>query len=635
MPKPSTGWIVCLTMIAQAGCAASRPPAGSITRDGPELETLLSTSSLSDLSLAPGGRTAMLTSTFDGHPTPLIVDLDSGKYRRVVSEEAASLRAVEWFPDGRRVLLGGDAQGDEQVHLYVASGMDSVSDLTPGDRRRALFLGWANDGKSFFISDNQRDPRYADVFRVDATDYEPELMYRDTLGLEFGAISGDGGRIAFIRPSGQTGGRLFLWDASANHLSEMPDQTDSAAAVPRLFSRDGKYLYVTTNERTDFARLERVHVTSGERDVLFEPDWDVTGARRLGNGERLLVEVNEDARTRLYVLEPGDRSARALPLPRALAVRGVATSEDASVVAFLATTGRTPTSLYLLDPDEAQGPRLVMSGLPADVDSAAFVPVEVIRYPSFDGRMIPALMYRPHGATEKDPVPFVLWAHGGPGGQSTIGFSPLLQYLATGGYGVLEINNRGSEGYGKEFWRLDDRRHGDVDLDDFVAAKDWLATIGWADPSRVAIMGASYGGYLVLAALAFRPEEFSAGVDLYGISNWVRTMANLPPWWEPFLPALEREMGPLDDLDFFRAKSPAFHADQIVRPLFVVQGANDPRVLPAESDEIVEKLRRRGVPVTYLLFEDEGHGLRKRDNRLEAYRGIREFLNRHVAGDDR
>jgi dipeptidyl aminopeptidase/acylaminoacyl peptidase len=198
---------------------------------------------------------------------------------------------------------------------------------------------------------------------------------------------------------------------------------------------------------------------------------------------------------------------------------------------------------------------------------------------------------------------------------------------------VFEINNRGSSGSGRTFYHLDDHRHGSADLDDVVAAKTFLASTGFVDKSRVAIQGQSYGGFMTLAGLAFRPTEFAAGVDLYGVSNWPRLLAATPSWWEDLRRLLFTEVGdPERDAEYLRKISPVLHADQIRRPLIVLQGKNDPRVLPVESEDIVARVRANGVPVEYVLFPDEGHGFRKKANLITAYRAILMFLDRHVKG---
>jgi dipeptidyl aminopeptidase/acylaminoacyl peptidase len=244
--------------------------------------------------------------------------------------------------------------------------------------------------------------------------------------------------------------------------------------------------------------------------------------------------------------------------------------------------------------------------------------------------VVPGILYKPHGAGPDRKVPAVIYVHGGPGEQSRLGFGALIQFLVNQGYAVYAINHRGSEGYGRTFFGLDDRRHGEADLDDCVASKRMLAATGWIDADRVAILGGSYGGYLVLAALAFRPTEFAAGVDLFGVSNWVRTLGSLRASRESVRQALIQEMGDFEDETYFRRISPLFHAGGIVRPLMVLQGARDPRVLKQESDDIVAAARANGVPVEYLVFEDEGHGFVKRENRERGYGSIARFLDLHL-----
>jgi dipeptidyl aminopeptidase/acylaminoacyl peptidase len=254
-----------------------------------------------------------------------------------------------------------------------------------------------------------------------------------------------------------------------------------------------------------------------------------------------------------------------------------------------------------------------------------------VRYRSYDGLEIPSILYRPRDSSAENRAPALVWVHGGPGGQSRTGYSATIQHLVNHGYAVLAANNRGSSGYGKTFYHLDDRRHGDVDLKDIVAARAYLEGLDWVDEGRIGIIGGSYGGYMVMAALAFEPEAFDAGINIFGVTNWVRTLTSIPPWWESFKEALYDEMGdPAKDGERHRRISPLFHAKNITKPVLVVQGANDPRVLQVESDEMVAAVKANGVPVEYLLFPDEGHGFRRRENRIAASEAYVKFLDRHL-----
>jgi dipeptidyl aminopeptidase/acylaminoacyl peptidase len=225
----------------------------------------------------------------------------------------------------------------------------------------------------------------------------------------------------------------------------------------------------------------------------------------------------------------------------------------------------------------------------------------------------------------------MLFIHGGPGGQTRKGYSALIQYLVNHGYVILAVNNRGSSGYGKAFFKADDKKHGHEPLWDCVESKKYLATLPYVDASRIGILGGSYGGYMVLAALTLKPTEFAVGVDLFGISNWVRTLESIPPYWESQRKALYEEIGdPVKDKDMLLEISPLFHSDAIVKPLMVLQGANDPRVLKQESDDIVNAIKKKGGVVEYIVFDNEGHGFTKKEDQLRGYKAILDFLDQYL-----
>ncbi|MBA3692650.1 MAG: S9 family peptidase, partial [Acidobacteria bacterium] len=236
-------------------------------------------------------------------------------------------------------------------------------------------------------------------------------------------------------------------------------------------------------------------------------------------------------------------------------------------------------------------------------------------------------------ASAQKKAPALVWVHGGPGGQTRTNYSAQMQYLANQGYVILGVNNRGSSGYGKTFYTSDDGKHGREPLWDCVEAKKYLKSLGYVDENKIGIIGGSYGGYMVLAALAFKPEEFAVGVDIFGVSNWVRTLQSIPPYWESFRKSLYKEIGnPETDLPLLKETSPLFHADKIKKPLIVLQGANDPRVIKPESDEIVEAVKKNGGVVEYVVFDNEGHGFTKKANEIRAYKAIADFLDKHLKG---
>ena len=321
----------------------------------------------------------------------------------------------------------------------------------------------------------------------------------------------------------------------------------------------------------------------------------------------------------------------ALPDFPAGEVRNLRVSRSEGKLAFYLNGDRQPNDLYVLDLAAGGEPTQLTTSLNPAIDPADLVDSTVVRFDSFDGMAIPNILWKPHQATAEAPAPALVWVHGGPGGQTTRAHSAVIQYLANHGYVVLGINNRGSSGYGKTFFAADDGKHGREPLWDTVEAKKYLQSLDYVDDGKIGIIGGSYGGYMVLSALAFQPGEFKVGVNIFGVSNWLRTLESIPPYWESFREALYQEIGnPETQRDFLIETSPLFHADKINVPLMVLQGANDPRVIKPESDDIVAAVEKNGVPVEYVVFDDEGHGFSKKKNQIEGYGRILAFLDKHL-----
>jgi dipeptidyl aminopeptidase/acylaminoacyl peptidase len=387
-----------------------------------------------------------------------------------------------------------------------------------------------------------------------------------------------------------------------------------------------------SNEGSEFTSVRAYDLATGAKTEIDKAPWDVSFTYYSLDGRYRVTGVNEDGSTVIRVVEGAGEKPVALPKLPPGELRGVTFSNSGARMAFYINGDRSPSNLFVYEFASGKVTQLTQS-LSKDINPEDLVEAHVVRFKSFDGTVIPSIYYKPHEATANHKVPAIVYVHGGPGGQTRRGYSSQIQFLVNHGYAVLGINNRGSSGYGKTFFAADDRRHGREPLWDCVEAKTYLASLGYVDPERIGIMGGSYGGYMTLAALAFRPEAFKVGVDIFGVANWLRTLESIPPYWEAFRKALYEEIGdPVKDKDMLIAISPLFHADQIRMPLFVVQGANDPRVIKPESDEIVEAVKKNGVPVEYVVFPDEGHGFTKKKNQIEANQRILQFLDKYLAG---
>jgi dipeptidyl aminopeptidase/acylaminoacyl peptidase len=344
-----------------------------------------------------------------------------------------------------------------------------------------------------------------------------------------------------------------------------------------------------------------------------------------------VVGVNNDARTEIKIYDEsnGGKRVEVAGLPEG-DIRGVNISDSEKLMSFYVSSSKSPSNLFVYN-FETKEVKQLTNTMTKDIDANDLVAGEVIRYKSFDGMEIPALLYKPKGASADAKVPVLLWIHGGPGGQTTLNYSASLQFLVNHGYAILAVNNRGSSGYGKTFFAADDRKHGNEDLKDCIEAKKYLATLDYIDTDKIGIYGGSYGGYMVMAALTFAPKEFKVGVNYFGVTNWLRTLKSVPPWWESFKKALYIEMGdPVADSVALYNKSPLFHASKIEKPFIVLQGSNDPRVLQVESDEIVSAAKKNNVPVEYVIFPDEGHGFVKKENNIKASEEVLKFLDKYL-----
>lgn len=571
----------------------------------------------------------LATSNQRGSFAPIALALD-GAQRSLTASQNNARFSQSYFPDDDRVIVQGDSGGDELYHVYVRATDGTLMDITPGTGHRGFFKGWRNDGKRFYVESNERDQRFGDLYAYEASNYERRMVFRNE-GYSLGPISPDGTKIALIRQISATDADIYIASLDAQGAPELITKRPGEIAYKAYtFTPDSQSLVYGTSEFDEFSQAWTHDLESGAQQLLIDADWDVKGVTYSPSGRYRVTEVNVDARTELTLYDTdASRQTVLKDLPDGV-VSNIRFNRDESKVALQVSSDTSPVDVYLGDLATGATRRLT-SALAPEIDESELVEGRVTRYESFDGLQIPGILYQPREASPDQPTPVLVYVHGGPGGQSTKDYRAHIQHLVNHGYGIFAVNNRGSNGYGKTFFGLDNRRHGEDDLQDVVFAKRYLQRLDWVDPERIGVMGPSYGGFLTLAALAFEPDVFDVGIDIFGVSNWVRSLANTPAWWGSFRDALFDEMGdPATDGERHRRISPLFHADQIRKPLYVAQGANDPRVVQAESDEIVAAVRKNGVPVEYVLFADEGHGFSRRENRVENAERILQFLDKHL-----
>jgi len=584
-------------------------------------------------SFSPDGTKLLVSHNASGIYNAYAIPLEGGEPEALTRSMTTPHYAISYFDDDERFVYRTDGGGDELWHIYVRELDGSSTDLTPGEGHTSSFAGWSADRSSFYVATNERDPQLFDVYEYETTgDYTREMIYRNEDGAFPGSVSPDGRYVSFMRMRTTNDSDAYIRDLQDGETTHVTPHEGDVSSSPLSFTPDGSALLLLTDQDSEFQHLVRYDLASGETSMLVEAPWEVMYGSFSRDDGYLVVGINNDARTelRLYTWPAMERVD--VPAIEGASVTGVAFSKGDGTMAMYAGGSRFPSDIFVQSVSGGE-PRRLTSSLNPAIDIDDLVDAEVVRFASYDGVEVPGILYKPHQASAENPVPGLVWVHGGPGGQSRATYFGLIQYLVNHGYGVYAINNRGSSGYGKTFFAMDDQQHGEADLGDVVASKQMLVETGWVDPDRIGIIGGSYGGYMVAAALAFEPDAFDVGVNLFGVTNWLRTLESIPPWWGAQRDALYAEMGdPATDRERLKRISPLFHASNIRVPLIVLQGANDPRVLQVESDQIVEAVRANGVPVEYVVFPNEGHGFRNRDNEIEGYGAILDFLDEHLAG---
>jgi len=557
------------------------------------------------------------------------INMDSGQKKQITFSNKESFYVIDEVPDTDLILYTADKGGDENNHIYLLAKDGSSTDLTPGDNVKASFGGWSEDKKFMFYSSNKRDKKFFDLYKMNLTDWKSNMIYKNEKGLNIGVVSNDENTFSISKSITTSEDKLFLFNRKnkkTTEISEKPGTYNSSG-----FSKNDQYFYYTTDVDKEFTYLVQYEIASGKKKVIFETNWDVMYSYLSKNEKYRVIGINADGKTKLIVKD--NKTWKNIDFPEIPdgSIKSVGISDSEKLMRLTVGTSKSTSNIYVYNFEDRSLKKLTNTMNP-ELDADHLVSAEVVRYKSFDGLEIPAIYYKPLTASKDNKVPALVWVHGGPGGQSRVGYFSLIQFLVNHGYAILAVNNRGSNGYGKSFFKMDDLNHGDKDLKDCIWGKKWLQEQKYIDVDKIGIIGGSYGGYMTMAAMTFTPDEFKVGVNIFGVTNWLRTLKSIPPHWESFREALYKEIGDPFTKDSVRLYniSPLFHAKNVKNPVMVLQGANDPRVLQAESDEIVNEMRKNDIPVEYVLFPDEGHGFRKKENEIKGYGQVLEFLDKYL-----
>lgn len=576
-----------------------------------------------NVQLSPDGSIVAFVSNITGKP-----QLFSWSEARRSATQITFGRAVtsySWAPGGDWLLYASDRDGNEREgYTLISPDGTRERQLSQSSKAFLSFGGFASDGDEIAYASTERNGVDYDIFVHDLNKGETRRIYDGSFGF-FAAGWQPGGRHLLMRETrGEDGNNLYLLNADSGAAKVLFKPEVSAEYASFAWLGDGSGFYLATNHNREFSALAFYNLNSEKLTMLRTPEHDVGNVRLLGGDRYLTWTINEDGYDRLHVLDR--KRNKELKVPEfPPGVYNLSSARDAKKLVVRVAGPKTPGEAWLWDLKSA--PTQVLLPTLAGIDPKTLVVPKAVRFKAQDGVMLYGLLYQPQNQKPGVRPPLMLKVHGGPTGQARPRFDGVIQYLVGRGYAVFDFNFRGSTGYGKTFARLDNGRLRPNAVRDIEDAVAWLGESANVDPSRMAIMGGSYGGYLTNAAVGEYPSMFKAAVSFVGVSNWVRALEEA----SPALKASDRiEYGDItnpEDRAFFAEISPLAKAHLARTPMVVVHGANDPRDPVTESDNLVSVVRKQEVEVRYLRFADEGHGLRKLGNRITAYREIADFLN--------
>jgi dipeptidyl aminopeptidase/acylaminoacyl peptidase len=552
--------------------------------------------------------------------------------KRVTNETARDIPNF-FFKGANHVLFTKDFGGDENFHVVSADvRTGEVKDLTPHEGARASILdSLPDDNDHILVTHNKRDKKVFDVYRVNVRTGAETLVAKNPGNITSWVTDHDGKLRASVSADG-VNTTLFYREKEADEFKPIVTTNFREGVSPVGWTADNKMMYVSSNRGRDKSALfEFDPKTAKEGKLIYEhPIVDVTGLN-WSRARKVITNtsVNVDKDEPVFFDKESERIYNAIKaqLP-GYEVSTQSTTKDEQRMIVAATSDRTPGSRYVYDVKTNKLAKL--GDINPAIAASDMAEMKPIQYTTRDGLTIRGYLTVPKGVAAKN-LPVIVNPHGGPWARDGWGYNPEIQFLANRGFAVFQMNFRGSTGFGRKFWESSFKQWGLTMQDDITDGVQWLIKEGIADPKRIAIYGASYGGYATLAGITKTPDLYAAAVSYVGVSNMFTFLNTIPPYWKPFAEMMKEMIGDQEkDKAQFTATSPALNADKIKTPLFVAQGAKDPRVVKAESDQMVEALRKRGVNVEYMVKDNEGHGFSNQENRFDFYSSMEKFLSKHL-----
>lgn len=587
-----------------------------------------------NLAFSPDGRQVAYIVNTSGQLNIWRQNITGGWASQVTTFEHETVRGLLWAPSGE-IYGMADSNGNEQYQVFTIPATGGVVRYLTRRSDVQYELsdeGLSPDGRNLAYSGNDREPTDSDIVLHELASGQTRRVVangRYNLAVNW---SPDGRYLTIVDLRSNTDLHLWLLDTETGDLSEVLPHEDEFFLAPGPWLPDNSGFYVITDRGREFKGIARYDLASATLEWVLTPEWDVEQLALSDEGRRLTWVLNESGRSQLYVRDDMGAALRVLGLPLGV-VEQLKLSHDGQTVVLRINSATAPAEVYVVTLGPVGEPgtpllRRLTYGMLGGLAPEELVEPELVSYTTFDGREIPAWLYRPSGVSEHHQAAVVLSIHGGPEAQERVEYRAFYQYLLSRGIGVLAPNVRGSTGYGVSYQKLIHRDWGGSELKDIEAAAHFLRSLDWVSKHRLGIYGGSFGGFATLSAVTRLPEYWAAAVDIVGPSNLLTFVRSVPPTWRRMM---ETWVGdPETDEELLRTRSPITYVENVRAPLMVLQGANDPRVVKAESDQMVEQLRQMGREVEYVVFEDEGHGFAKRANQMRAYWLAAEFFTKHL-----
>ena len=561
-----------------------------------------------------------------------IKTIGDNQEKRITNASNRSLYGYFWLNDDRIAYIQ-DKGGDENIHIYAVN-IDGTNDLdlTPFENIQARITDDLDeDPDHMIVSINNRDPRVHDAYRLNVNTGQLSLIAENP-GNIMGWMTDNDGKLRIALTSDGVNSSILYREEESDPFLPILTTNFKVSVSPLFFTFDNKELYVSSNRNRDKSAIYKFDLnTAKETDLIFEHDEvDVSGLIRSKKRKVLTAVSYYTDKRKIHFLddwrEKLQNNLESKLRGVEVAISDISKDETKAIIVTFSDVSRGTYYYYDIEKDELTK----LADLSPWLDPNHMSEMKPIKYTSRDGLTINGYLTIPKGSNGKN-LPVVVNPHGGPWARDRWGFNPEIQYLANNGYAVFQMNFRGSTGYGREFWEKSFKQWGKTMQDDITDGVQWLINEGIANPDKIGIYGASYGGYATLAGLTFTPDLYACGVDYVGVSSLFTFMESMPPYWELYRDMMYEMVGhPEKDKELLASSSPLMHVDKIKVPLFIAQGANDPRVKKSESDQIVEALKQKGIDVPYMVKDDEGHGFYNEENRFDFYREMSAFLEKHL-----